>query len=85
MTIDGADEISADFQGIKGGGCFAFRENSRYVLKETIWIVDSSKLVDKLGKFPLPVEVIPYGSQQLLHILKKRFQPVLRTDETEKS
>lgn len=83
LTIDGADEISADFQGIKGGGAaLLFEKIVATYSKETIWIVDSSKLVDKLGKFPLPVEVIPYGSQQLLHIFEEKgFQPVLRTDE----
>ena len=83
LTIDGADEISADFQGIKGGGAaLLFEKIVATYSKETIWIVDSSKLVHKLGKFPLPVEVIPYGSQQLLHIFdEKGFQPVLRTDE----
>src|SRR5690606_41209377 len=40
-----------------------FRSNSDQV----IWIVDSSKYVKNLGKFPLPVEVIPYGSKQLLN------------------
>ena len=83
LTIDGADEISADFQGIKGGGAaLLFEKIVATYSKETIWIVDSSKLVHKLGKFPLPVEVIPYGSQQLLRIFdEKGFQPVLRTDE----
>ena len=35
-----------------------------------IWIVDESKMVDYLGRFPLPVEVVPYGSEQLF----KRFE-----------
>ena len=70
-------------QGIKGGGAaLLFEKIVATYSKETIWIVDSSKLVHKLGKFPLPVEVIPYGSQQLLRIFdEKGFQPVLRTDE----
>ena len=73
LTIDGADEISADFQGIKGGGAaLLFEKIVATYSKETIWIVDSSKLVHKLGKFPLPVEVIPYGSQQLLHIFDEK-------------
>ncbi len=54
--------------------------------KQTIWIVDSSKLVSKLGKFPLPVEVIPYGSQQLMRIFtEKGYNPALRSTETGES
>lgn len=80
LTIDGADEISKDFQGIKGGGAaLLFEKIVATYSKQTIWIVDESKLVDQLGKFPLPVEVIPYGSQQLLRIFaEKGYHPVLR-------
>lgn len=83
LTIDGADEISADFQGIKGGGAaLLFEKIVATYSKKTIWIVDETKLVNKLGKFPLPVEVIPYGSQQLLRLFEeKEFQPVLRKTE----
>lgn len=67
LTIDGADEISADFQGTKGGGAaLLFEKIVASYSKEVIWIVDESKMVNLLGKFPLPVEVIPYGSEQLL-------------------
>ncbi|WP_062805891.1 ribose-5-phosphate isomerase RpiA [Enterococcus pernyi] len=84
LTIDGADEISADFQGIKGGGAaLLFEKIVASYSKQTIWIVDGSKMVDQLGRFPLPVEVIPYGSQQLMRFFKeKNYQPVLRQTET---
>ncbi|MBF8807168.1 MAG: ribose-5-phosphate isomerase RpiA [Enterococcus lacertideformus] len=80
VTIDGADEVSRDFHGIKGGGAaLLFEKIVATYSKQTIWIVDESKLVDKLGKFPLPIEVIPYGSQQLMRIFnEKGFHPVLR-------
>lgn len=66
LTIDGADEISSDFQGIKGGGAaLLFEKIVASNSKKNIWIVDQSKLVDSLGKFPLPVEVIPYGSEKV--------------------
>ncbi|OJG74606.1 ribose-5-phosphate isomerase A [Enterococcus quebecensis] len=80
LTIDGADEISADFQGIKGGGAaLLFEKVVATYSKKCIWIVDESKLVNKLGKFPLPVEVIPYGSQQLVQLFEEKgFAPVLR-------
>lgn len=84
LTIDGADEISADFQGIKGGGAaLLFEKIVASYSKQTIWIVDGSKMVDQLGRFPLPVEVIPYGSQQLMRLFEeKNYQPVLRQTET---
>ena len=66
LTIDGADEISADYQGIKGGGAaLLFEKIVATNSQKNIWIVDQSKLVNKLGAFPLPVEVIPYGSRRL--------------------
>ncbi len=58
VTIDGADEVDKDFNGIKGGGAALLWEkivatNSNKI----VWIVDESKVVDTIGKFPLPVEV----------------------------
>lgn len=84
LTIDGADEISAEFQGIKGGGAaLLFEKIVASYSKQTIWIVDGSKMVDQLGRFPLPVEVIPYGSKQLMRLFEeKNYQPVLRQTET---
>lgn len=73
LTIDGADEISADFQGIKGGGAaLLFEKIVATYSKETIWIVDSSKLVHKLGKFPLPVEVILMAPNSYFVFLTKK-------------
>jgi len=58
VTIDGADEVDKNFNGIKGGGAALLWEkivatNSNQI----VWIVDESKVVDTIGKFPLPVEV----------------------------
>ena len=72
LTIDGADEISADFQGIKGGGAALLLKNCSTYSKKCIWIVDKSKMVDDLGAFPLPVEVVPYGSRQLVHLFEEK-------------
>lgn len=85
VTIDGADEISSDFQGIKGGGAaHLFEKIVATYSKKIIWIVDESKMVEHLGKFPLPVEVIPYGSQQLFKVLaEKNLHPVLRQKDGE--
>ena len=58
--IDGADEVSPDNVLIKGGGGAHTREKIvASASREFICIVDQSKLVDKLGDFPLPIEVIP--------------------------
>ena len=58
--IDGADEVAPDNSLIKGGGAALTREKIVATSAEQfICIVDDSKLVNKLGKFPLPVEVIP--------------------------
>ncbi len=60
VYIDGADEINVEMHMIKGGGGALTREKIvSAVAKKFICIVDGTKLVDVLGKFPLPVEVIP--------------------------
>lgn len=60
VYIDGADEITPQGAMIKGGGAALTREKIvASVAKKFICIADGSKLVDLLGKFPLPVEVIP--------------------------
>lgn len=84
ITIDGADEISEDFQGIKGGGAaLLFEKIVATYSDKVIWIVDESKMVKQLGAFPLPVEVIPYGSAQLLkNFTEKGLKPALRTDNS---
>lgn len=80
LTIDGADEISANYQGIKGGGAaLLFEKIVAINSKKNIWIVDSSKMVEKLGAFPLPVEVIPFGSEHLFRKMKdKGWHPQFR-------
>ena len=60
MYVDGADEITEHLHMIKGGGGALTREKIvAAVAKKFICIADKSKLVKILGKFPLPVEVIP--------------------------
>lgn len=84
LTIDGADEISADFQGIKGGGAaLLFEKIVATYSKQVIWIVDEAKMVQKLGGFPLPVEVVPYGEEQLFRLFEaKGYQPTFRMINT---
>ncbi|MDN6627143.1 MAG: ribose-5-phosphate isomerase RpiA [Pisciglobus halotolerans] len=85
ITIDGADEISGEYQGIKGGGGALLYEKIVATYSETvIWIVDSSKMIKTLGTFPLPVEVIPYGSQQMMRLFKeKNYRPSFRKTEND--
>jgi len=62
ITIDGADEVDKELNLIKGGGGALLREKIvAAVTKFYIIIVDESKLVDNLGKFPLPVEIAPFA------------------------
>lgn len=73
LCIDGADEVSDDFQGIKGGGgALLWEKIVANASDKIIWIVDESKLVHQLGKFPLPIEVIPFGSQLVFNRLEKK-------------
>jgi len=62
LTIDGADEADADLVLIKGGGGALLREKIvAAASQKMIVIADGTKLVQKLGRFPLPVEVVDYG------------------------
>lgn len=80
LTIDGADEIDPQLCGIKGGGgALLFEKIVALNSKRNIWIADSSKLVDTLGKFPLPVEVIRFGHRRVFRILEDmKLNPVIR-------
>lgn len=80
LAIDGVDEIDGQFNAIKGGGGALFREKMVVSIAEkVIWILDSRKLVDSIGNFPLPVEILPFG---YFHIIKQlsrlSFHPFLR-------
>ena len=70
ITIDGADEIDPHLQLIKGGGGALLQEKMvAAASRELLILADHSKLVQHLGKFPLPLEVIPFGWKQVqLHI-----------------
>lgn len=71
VYIDGADEINENFDMIKGGGACLTREKILASMAKTfVCIVDKSKLVDTLGKFPLPVEVIPMAREQVARTLR---------------
>ncbi len=62
LTIDGADEIGPGLSLIKGGGAALLREKLVWeASKRCVVIADKGKVVPKLGKFPLPIEVTPFG------------------------
>ncbi|MGO8910447.1 MAG: ribose-5-phosphate isomerase RpiA [Bradyrhizobium sp.] len=62
LTVDGADEVDPDLNLIKGGGGALLREKIVAAASDRmIVIADDSKWVDALGRFPLPIEVIPFG------------------------
>lgn len=80
VTIDGADEVDAQHHLIKGGGGALLREKIlAFNSKSFLVIVDDAKLVDRLGKFPLPVEVVPFAAELTLqHLQALGCQPKIR-------
>ncbi|MGG1685038.1 ribose-5-phosphate isomerase RpiA [Pseudalkalibacillus sp. NRS-1564] len=72
LTIDGADELTEDLTLIKGGGGALLREKIiAYHSTHMIVVADSNKFVKKLGTFPLPVEIVPFGYLKTINALKK--------------
>tara|TARA_B100001063_G_C16604666_1_gene472604 strand:- start:53 stop:718 length:666 start_codon:yes stop_codon:yes gene_type:complete len=84
IYIDGADEVNANLQLIKGGGGALTREKIiASASKFFVCIVDESKVVDVLGKFPLPIEVLPMARSFVAReIIKKSGMPIWREDFT---
>ena len=83
LTIDGADEIDGNLNMIKGGGAALLQEKIvASVSKAEIIVVNRTKLVDQLGAFPLPVEVIPFGWQVVFNQLESLHgNPALRLNK----
>ncbi|CRZ34785.1 ribose-5-phosphate isomerase [Herbinix hemicellulosilytica] len=80
ITIDGADEVDQDLNLIKGGGGALLREKIvAAASRQLIIVVDESKMVDKLGAFPLPVEMVKFGYEITVRKLQSLgCEPVLR-------
>ncbi|MBM3385466.1 MAG: ribose-5-phosphate isomerase RpiA [Betaproteobacteria bacterium] len=80
VYVDGADEVTEHLYMVKGGGGALTREKIiAAVAAKFICICDASKRVPVLGKFPLPIEVIPMARSYLgREMLKRKAQPVLR-------
>ncbi|WP_160723109.1 ribose-5-phosphate isomerase RpiA [Bacillus sp. USDA818B3_A] len=72
VAIDGADEVSPELNLIKGGGGALLREKIiAQAAKTFIVVADSHKMVNKLGAFPLPVEVTPFGMEMTRKYLQE--------------
>jgi ribose 5-phosphate isomerase A len=77
LTVDGADEIDPALNLIKGGGGALLREKIVAAASDRmIVIADESKWVDALGRFPLPVEVIPFGLAATRRALERAFAEI---------
>jgi ribose 5-phosphate isomerase A len=82
LTVDGADEFDPEFRLIKGGGGALLREkivasSSRFM----VVVADESKRVKKLGKFPLPVEILVFGSKATIWKVERAFR-ILKLEVT---
>ena len=75
INIDGADEVDQNYNMIKGGGGALLREKINIMnAVRSIIIVDESKLVRTLGRFPLPVEVNPFGWESAQRRIEREFE-----------
>src|SRR4051812_17442601 len=83
LTVDGADEVAPGLALIKGGGGKLLREKIvASASKRFVVVVDESKVVEKLGAFPLPVEVIQMAEPLVSAELKKLgFTPTIRMNK----
>ncbi len=83
LTVDGADEVDASKRMIKGGGGALLREKIvAYASRKVVILADASKVVARLGKHPLPVEVVPFGHEMTKrHIESLGHKAAWRTSE----
>ncbi|MDQ2772893.1 MAG: ribose-5-phosphate isomerase RpiA [Bacteroidota bacterium] len=84
LTVDGADELDAQLRLIKGGGGALLREKVIATASDYLLIVaDSTKAVRQLGRFPLPLEVVPFALPWVLDaVAGLGGAPVLRMSKT---
>jgi ribose 5-phosphate isomerase A len=85
LTIDGADEVDPVGNGIKGGGgALLFEKIVASNSRQNIWVIEQRKLVDQLGAFPLPVEILPFGYKHCLGAMSELgLKPSLRMKKKE--
>jgi ribose 5-phosphate isomerase A len=74
LTVDGADEVDPSLELIKGGGGALLREKIVAAASDAmIVIADETKWVDQLGRFPLPIEIIPFGLKATQRAMARAF------------
>jgi len=80
VNVDGADEVSAKLDLIKGGGAAHTREKVvNYASRRNVIIVDATKMSTKLGeRWPVPIEVLPFANRTTRAHLERLGVPVLR-------
>ncbi|MDO7846431.1 ribose-5-phosphate isomerase RpiA [Hymenobacter sp. M29] len=85
LTVDGADELDAQLQLMKGGGGALLREKVLKTASDYLLIIaDSSKYVAQLGRFPLPLEVVPFALPWVLDAVEKLGgAPVVRPNQSQ--
>jgi ribose 5-phosphate isomerase A len=77
LTVDGADEIDGDLNLIKGGGGALTREKIVAASsRRMIVVADASKQVKTLGRFPLPVEIVPFGAASTVRRIGEAARPL---------
>lgn len=85
LLVDGADEATTTFWGIKGGGgALLYEKIVAVASNRIIWVVTEDKLVNTLGQFPLPIEVVPFGSFRLMNEFRRMgMSPTFRRREND--
>lgn len=83
LTIDGCDEFDPELNGIKGGGgALLYEKIVAQASRQNIWVADRKKEVQALGAFPLPVEVLRFGSVHTVRRLQETgCTPKIRLNE----
>jgi ribose 5-phosphate isomerase A len=77
VAIDGADEVAPDWSLTKGGGGALFREKAVALAAEQyVVVVTEAKLVPMLGRFPTPVEIVPFSAPYVRREIAQRFAAV---------
>src|SRR5690625_2865205 len=72
LVIDGPDEVDRDGYMMKGGGaCLLWERIVADAADRNVCVADTSKLVDQLGAFPLPIEVVPYGWESTTRSIRR--------------
>lgn len=75
MTIDGADEVDPDLHLIKGGGAAHLREKIVAAASDRMVVIaDPGKVVETLGAFPLPVEVLEFGFETTRKLIRRALE-----------